>query len=251
MKRPGATQLLALGLLVVAAADFVIRVHVPRGATSRDAESFAPVAIAAAPSAKAIAGELASWLPRLRPVEAPSGAESPEDWTLTLLAVFDDRAARFAVVRAQSPVSGQQKSMRVAEGEELLGFRVVDIGQTSVTLEGKSGQSVLALFKPGESSLGGAAPLPAAGDTHALPGSPAAQVPPPGSAGVAKSTPASARPAAAAAGPEVVESREIKPGESVALPESMKGMKVEEAKPNGVVVKKRRKLPPQTPPPGP
>jgi hypothetical protein len=222
--------IVAAGLLLLAAVDFFGRVYVPRHVELRGTGSFAPAAVQAAVPTSRIRKDLATWLPKLRPIADASGPAADSDWALTLLAVFDDRRTRFAVIRANSLGGGGPRISSVVQGDDLYGFKVKRVDPLRVVLSGESGDRELQLFEPGTASVvgAGAAPGPTSGPpsmstaTTAVAASPGSASPPSRPEGTQANPPA-------AAGPHVVQSRELKPGEGFELPESMRGLKVVDA----------------------
>ncbi len=243
MTRQRVLVLAAVALVLLAATDFWRRIDVPRHSEHRDAGSFQPAVVRAPLSAAKISQDLVKWLPRLRPVAPGPGAGGAEEWSLALLAVFEDRGARFAVIQARPASSGAARLQRVVEGDELYGHKVARIESQHVTLSGGQGEQDLWLFKPAAAAVAGvgaapaatAAPVSSAGaQVRTAPGAtsrtPAAAT---ASAGPlprnrSSSQAGAAAPPAASAGARTVETKELKAGEAFELPASMRGMKVVE-----------------------
>jgi hypothetical protein len=239
------TILAIVALALLAAVDFSQRIRVPRQLETREASSFVPANVPAPVSSAAIRKDLTTWLPKLQLIAegSPTGSEQTGS-TLTLLAVFDDQADRFAVVRATPTTGGAGQVRRLVEGDELGGFKVARIEPLRVVLAGPDGERVLALFKPAAEPVVGAALDP--GPSEAANAGPAGEAP---AATSAVPTPpvAAARPGPAPAkegpakpkpsGAKSVATQEIKPGQAFELPASMRGMKVIEAPSEGVVAK--------------
>ena len=218
-------------LLLLAGVDFFGRIYVPRHREARPESSFVPPAVSPPVPASRIRKDLATWLPRLRPIaDAPSEA-ADTDWGLTLLAVFSDGKGTFAVVQATPAAGGDAKVRSVVEGDDLYGYKVSRIERRRILLKGDAGERELQLFKPDASRVLGTGPTtataasaPAISRADAVPANPA-----PGAATPPQA--AAASPQAPAPGPKGVTSHELKPGQAFELPESMKGMKVIEATP--------------------
>ena len=168
--------LLVVAVVLLALVDFTRRIYVPRDLQPRGADSFVPVDVSPPVSAATVTRDLGTWLPGLRPVAEGSGAAAPTDWSLTLLAVFSERGAPFAVIRATPAAGGTAKVQRIVEGDEAYGFKVLQIQPQLVRLEGQGGKQELQIFKPAGSSVkgSGAAAAPAVAGTtpaSAAPGS--------------------------------------------------------------------------------
>ena len=220
--------LLVVALVLAALVDFTRRVHVPRDVQPRDAASFVPADVAPPVTAAVVRRDLAAWLPGLTPVAEGGGAAAETDWSLTLLAVFSERGAPFAVIRATPAAGGAARVQRIAEGDEAYGFKVLQIEPQRVRLEGADGTQELQIFKPSKSAVkGSGAPPPAASASMAVPGAPAA-----GGSTATSTAPGPTPPAAktpAAAGPKSVQATELQPGQAFELPASMRGLPVVEA----------------------
>jgi hypothetical protein len=218
--------LLAVALVLLALVDFTRRIYVPRDVQPRGADSFMPADVAPPVSAAQVTKDLGAWLPGLQPVAEGSGEAAPTDWSLTLLAVFSERGAPFAVIRATPAAGGTAKVQRIAEGDEVYGFKVAQIQPQLVRLEGQAGVQELQIFKPAGSSVkgSGATAVPTVAGT-----TPAAAAPSAASA----AAPAARAPSAPAAAPDTepkqVKAAELQPGQAFELPASMRGLKVVEA----------------------
>ena len=176
--------LLGVALVLLVAVDFTGRVYVPRNVQPRDASSFVPAAVAPPVTAADVRRDLGTWLPGLTPVAEGDGAAAETDWGLTLLAVFSERGAPFAVIRATPAAGGAARVQRIAEGDEVFGLRVTRIEPQRVRLEGADGTLELQVFKPAKAAarVSGTLP-PAAGPAAAAsPESIRTNVPPGGSA---------------------------------------------------------------------
>jgi hypothetical protein len=167
--------------------------------------------------------DLATWLPKMRPIAEGAGAAAPTDWALELLAVFDDQSTRFAVVRATPSAGGNAKVTRVVEGAELYGFKVASIEPLRVRLTGDGGEKELRLFKPEASRVSGTGKSPVAGVGRAPDAAPA------GAAKAVPAAPQASQGAGSPGGAKAVATQELKPGQAFELPESMKGLKVVDA----------------------
>jgi hypothetical protein len=219
--------LLAVALVLLALVDFTRRIYVPRDLQPRGADSFVPTEVASPVSAAQVTRDLGAWLPGLQPVAQGSGDAAPTDWSLTLLAVFSERGESFAVIRAIPAAGGAARVQRIAEGDEVYGFKVAQIEPQLVRLAGQGGAQELQIFKPAGSSVkgSGAAAAPAAAATTPAAAFPAAAAP-----AAAAAVRASAAPAAVPdAGPKQVQATELQPGQAFELPASMRGLKVVEA----------------------
>jgi hypothetical protein len=177
-------------------------------------------------SAATVTSDLGTWLPGLRPVAEGSGAAAPTDWSLTLLAVFNERGAPFAVIRATPAAGGTAKVQRIVEGDEAYGFKVLQIQPQLVRLEGQGGKQDLQIFKPAGSSVKGSGAAAAPTVAGASPNTAAKAAAP--AAAQAATAPA-ARAAAPDTEPKQVKPTELQPGQAFELPASMRGMKVVEA----------------------
>lgn len=217
--------LIAAGLLLLAAIDFWQRIYVPSATRARGAGSFQPAAVPAPLSAARIQTDLVSWLPTLRPVAggAGAGAGAESDWSLALLAVFVERDASFAVVRATSTAGGGTRIQSVAPGDKLYGLTVVRVEPQSVVLQGAGGEQELAIFTPDTAAV--AASGEGAAEMQTPPPIAAAQVEPAASMQPAPAVPAQPAPGGATQQKSV----EWKAGKPVQLPESMRGLKIVEA----------------------
>jgi hypothetical protein len=140
-------QLLLAGIVLVllAANDFIARIHVGHDDTLR---KFATPALKPVPPAAEIGmvrAQLAEWLPALG---APKPAD-PNDaaaFDLRLTGIFVKQGQRFAVVHAVPRSSGPAERRQLKIGDEMKGLRVKDIGQRTVVLEGREGSRELVLF---------------------------------------------------------------------------------------------------------
>lgn len=222
--------LLVMAVVLLALVDFTRRIYVPRDVQARGADSFVPADVAPPVSAAQVTKDLGAWLPGLRPVAEGSGAAAPTDWSLILLAVFSERGAPFAVIRATPAAGGTAKVQRIVEGDEVYGFKVAQIQAQRVRLEGQQGVQELQIFKPAGSSVqgGGAAVAPTTGGTAPTSTTRAAD-----SSAASVAAPAARAPSARAAAPDTepkqVTATELQPGQAFELPESMRGLKVVEA----------------------
>jgi len=222
--------LLVVAVVLLALVDFTRRIYVPRDVQARGADSFVPADVAPPVSAAQVTKDLGAWLPGLRPVAEGSGDAAPTDWSLTLLAVFSESGSPFAVIRATPAAGGVAKVQRIAEGDEVYGFKVAQIQPQLVRLEGQDGVHELQIFKPAGSSVKGSGAAPASTAASTAPASPAAAAAPAGASSVA---PAARAPAATIAAPDTepkqVQATELQPGQAFELPASMRGLKVVEA----------------------
>jgi hypothetical protein len=208
--------LVGAGLLLLAVIDFWQRIYVPSATRARGEGSFQPAAVPAPLSAARIQKDLVSWLPTLQPVSGGGDTGAESDVSLTLLAVFVERDASFAVVRAASTAGGGTRIQSVAPGDKFYGLTVIRVEPRSVVLQGASGEQELAIFTPdtvavaasGEGAAGLSAPAPASTAARAAPATPVQ--PAPGGATQQKSV-------------------EWKDGKPAQLPESMRGLKFVEA----------------------
>lgn len=222
--------LLVMAVVLLALVDFTRRIYVPRDVQARGADSFVPADVAPPVSAAQVTKDLGAWLPGLRPVAEGSGAAAPTDWSLILLAVFSERGAPFAVIRATPAAGGTAKVQRIVEGDEVYGFKVAQIQAQRVRLEGQQGVQELQIFKPAGSSVqgSGAAVAPTTGGTAPTSTTRAAD-----SSAASVAAPAARAPSARAAAPDTepkqVTATELQPGQAFELPESMRGLKVVEA----------------------
>lgn len=220
-----------LGLLLLAALDFWQRIYVPRNVAARSAESLRPATVAAPQPAGRVNADLVAWLPDLQPLSAVEATGGPTDWVLTLLAVFVDRQAPFAVIRAMPAAGGAAKVQRAGPGDELYGYKVVGIEPAYIRLEGPQGPRELEVFRPSGSSLRGSGSPPATATQSADSRAAANESPPAGSMTQA-APPGSAYPAR----PTGVAGTQTAPGgageytkENIfELPESMRGLPVVE-----------------------
>jgi len=222
--------LLVVAVVLLALVDFTRRIYVPRDLQPRGADSFVPVDVSPPVSAATVTRDLGTWLPGLRPVAEGSGAAAPTDWSLTLLAVFSERGAPFAVIRATPAAGGTAKVQRIVEGDEAYGFKVLQIQPQLVRLEGQGGKQELQIFRPAGSSVkgSGSATAPLVAGTSPTPAAQAVASSPAFAA-----EPAAKAPSAPAAAPDTepkqVKATELQPGQAFELPASMRGMKVVEA----------------------
>jgi hypothetical protein len=221
--------LLAVALVLLAVVDFTRRVHVPRDVQARDASSFVPADVAPPVTAATVSKDLATWLPGLTPVAEGAGTAAATDWALTLLGVFSERGAPFAVIRATPAAGGAARVQRIAEGDEVYGFKVAQIEPQRVQLEGAGGAQELQIFKPAQTTVKGSGAPPAAGSAAG----PSTVAPlDRGTAAAATgraSGPPQPRTPAAATGPKQVQATELQPGQAFELPASMRGLKVVDA----------------------
>lgn len=242
MSRRNFIVLVAAVLVLLAGVDFWQRIHVPRQLETREASSFVPATVPPPVEGAVIRRDLLAWLPKLLLIAEGSGSEAATGHALTLLAVFDDRSGRFAVLRALPAGGGPGQVTRVVEGDEISGFKVARIEPLRVVLAGPEGERELRLFKPvAEPVIGvGGVSLPSdskLGPSLTVTGEPAPAVAQAGAAQppVAAPGPAPAKPAPA--GAKSVTTQEVKAGQAFELPESMRGMKVIEAPSEGVVAR--------------
>jgi hypothetical protein len=222
--------LLVVAVVLLALVDFTRRIYVPRDVQPRGADSFVPADVAPPVSAATVTRDLGTWLPGLQPVAGGSGAAAPTDWSLTLLAVFSERGAPFAVIRATPAVGGTAKVQRIAEGDEVYGFKVAQIQPQLVRLEKQDGVQELQIFKPAGSSVQGSGEAAAATVVGPSPTPAARTAAPPAAAAAAAAAKAPSTTAAAPdTEPKQVQPTELQPGQAFELPASMRGMKVVEA----------------------
>lgn len=225
MTRRRTFAILAAVLLLVAAIDFGTRVFVPRHAEVRAASSFVPARVPPPVPAATVRKDLGTWLPKLRPIADPSGVASNTDWSLRVLAVFDDQTGRFAVVSATPAAGGQGKVVRVNAGDDLYGYKVTRIEPLRVSLQGERGKLELQLFEPKSGRVAQAAPAGTSDAAVVTPG------PPPQTSQSAAGPDSAKAPSepAGSSGPKPVQTQQLKPGQAVELPESMRGLKVLDA----------------------
>jgi hypothetical protein len=246
MSRRKLIGLVAAVLVLLAAVDFWRRIYVPRQLETREASSFVPAPVPPPLPAAVIRKDLSAWLPKLQLIAEGSGSEVASGYALTLLAVFDDRTGRFAVLRALPASGGPGQITRVEEGDEISGFKVARVEPLRVVLAGPEGERELRLFKPAAEPVIGAggvpapsgstvAPVPAPGPAVAGGPAPAAVTEAPGQPPAPAPQPSASK--AAPAGAKAVATQEVKPGQAFELPASMRGMKVIEAPSEGVVAK--------------
>ena len=153
-------MLVAVVLLLIAVADFVQRIYVPRSAASREAQIEA-VPLPGEPMPLASAKErLQSWFP----VEAPTSdsetmvANASDDaaaalpdrvdiagWRFILRGVFD-AGPEFAVLDVMSTSGGETEQHRLLAGDEIKGVSVERISGRSVYLSDGEIIKRLALF---------------------------------------------------------------------------------------------------------
>lgn len=222
--------LLAVALVLLALVDFTRRVHVPRDLQPRDASSFLPADVAPPVTVATVGKDLATWLPGLTPVAEGAGAAAETDWALTLLGVFSERGAPFAVIRATPAAGGAARVQRIAEGDEVYGFKVAQIQPQRVRLEGAGGEQELQIFKPAKATVKGSGAPPAAGSAaRSSAGAPAAASGAATAAAAPGSAPAGGRAPEAASGPKQTQATELQPGQAFELPASMRGLKVVDA----------------------
>lgn len=237
-------QVLLLALvLVLAATDFLRRVHVGRDAGARQFGAPPAVVVPPAVSPEQVRGELGAWMPPLRSVpgfQADAASAAPAAWTLTLLGIFDTPRGRVAVVRADQAGGGASERLRLAVGEEFQGLRVTEIGHAFVQLEAAGARETLRLFdreSPGAGTVsiaaatppgtpaGPSGPLPAAPPPAASPATrppvttaaPATTLPQPQPSAAAPSAPAPVR-KSAAKGIESQTPQQVQPGAPLQLP---------------------------------
>jgi hypothetical protein len=222
--------LLVMAVILLAVVDFTRRIYVSRDVQPRGADSFVPADVAPPVSAATVTRDLGTWLPGLQPVAEGSGAAAPTDWSLTLLAVFSERGAPFAVIRATPAAGGTAKVQRIVEGDEVYGFKVAQIQPQRVRLEKQDGAQELQVFKPASSSVQGSGEAAAASVVGTSPMPVAQAAAPPAASAAAAAAKAPSSPAAApVTEPKQVQPTELQPGQAFELPASMRGMKVVEA----------------------
>lgn len=222
--------LLVIAVVLLVLVDFTRRIYVPRDVRPRGADSFVPADVPPQVLAGKVTMDLATWLPGLRPVAEGSGDAAPTDWSLALLAVFSERGAPFAVIRATPVAGGAAKVQRIAEGDEVYGFKVTQIQPLLVRLEGQAGVQELRIFKPAGSSVKGSGAASAPTVAGTTPASPASVATPSGASATAPAARAASVPAAAPdTEPKQVTATELQPGQAFELPASMRGLKVVEA----------------------
>lgn len=151
------SALIVVGLVLLAAVDFWQRIYVPSDVAVRSADSLQPATVPTPRSAGAVNADLTTWLPSLQPLAVVEDTGAPTDWTLTLLAVFADRADPFGVVRATPAAGGAARVQRAAPGDELFGYRVAGVEQHRLSLEGPQGPVSLEVFRPSARSMRAAA----------------------------------------------------------------------------------------------
>lgn len=189
--------------VVVALLDFTLRVHVGRDDAER--EFRIPPIPDSTPSRtlKSVRADLAAWFPQLG-IPAGDGAEAVamQATGLTLGGIFTENDARVALLLVER-AGGRPDRYRVKVGDEVLGMKVAEIGQRSVTLNDGATGRTLEIFRRSRSSI----QVAATGAT------------PPATAGTGTSAAASAAPGAEAAAGSVkeVKSIELKPGEQPAF----------------------------------
>ena len=152
--------LVAVVLLLIAAVDFVQRIHVPRSAASRETQIEA-VPLPGEPMSLASAQErLQSWFPAEAPTsdsEAMATTESDDaaaalpdrvdlaGWRFILRGVFD-AGPEFAVLDVMSTSGGETEQHRLLAGDEIKGVSVERISGRSVYLSDGDTIKRLALF---------------------------------------------------------------------------------------------------------
>ena len=144
-------QIATLGglLLLVAGADFAARVYVGRDASLRIFEAPSQQSLPPAEAVESIRARMGDWLPGLG--GSAAGSQRPGQATaLTLQGVFTSRGGTMAVISVAAPSAGSAETLRVAEGDEVAGWKVVRIERRSVTLEADDGTLQLVLFSRAE-----------------------------------------------------------------------------------------------------
>jgi hypothetical protein len=141
-------QLLLAGvvLALIAANDFVSRIHVGHDETLRQFAAPAAKPVPPAADIGMVRAQLAEWLPELTTGPKPADSDDPAAFDLKLAGIFEKQGRKFAVMLAVPKSGGPPERRQLAVGEELKGLRLKDIGRGVVTLEGPDGSRELKLF---------------------------------------------------------------------------------------------------------
>lgn len=137
--------LIGLAILVLAAADFVSRVMVPRTEEVRSLKTTAVDPLPDVLTVDAVWQQFGRWLPTLAPPAGSAGDVDAPAPQLRLVGVFHEDGRSFALLGTEDGAG--QPLLRAAVGDEVHGLRVTAIDRRSVTLEGRGGGLTLPLFK--------------------------------------------------------------------------------------------------------
>jgi hypothetical protein len=145
-------RVLLLSLAVIALLDFALRVMVLR--EGRDPPKTIPVtqAPAAAESVDQILQRIQTWIP-FDAGSVASTALTPEALLLRAVAVRRDGAR--AVLALKGPDGQITRHVRVGVGDELEGWRVIEIQPRKVILQREANTHELVLFRPAAAANGG------------------------------------------------------------------------------------------------
>lgn len=137
--------LIGLAMLLLAAADFVNRVLVPR---TEEVRSLQPPAVDALPdvlTSDAVWQQFGKWLPALAPPTSPAGELDAPLPQLRLVGLFHEDGRSFALLSKEDG-AGEPLSL-AAVNDVVLGWRLTAIDRRSVTLEGRGSGLTLPLFE--------------------------------------------------------------------------------------------------------
>jgi hypothetical protein len=142
-------------LLLLAAWDFFGRVHVGRDESLRSFEQPQLETLPVRPDAATVRSELVSWMPALAgSAGVPAVPTDPSGWELTLVGVFRKDDGKFAVVHARPRSGGGEAQFHwVAEGDDLHGSTVAQIGPRNLRLDRGGESQELVLFERGRTPL--------------------------------------------------------------------------------------------------
>lgn len=132
-------------LVLLAARDFVGRIHVGHDESLR--RFVAPAAKPVPPAADIgkVRAQLVEWVPALAAPKPPD-PNDPAAFDLKLAGLFEKQGRKFAVMLAVPKSGGPPERRQLAVGEEMKGLRLMDIGRGTVTLQGPEGSREIKLF---------------------------------------------------------------------------------------------------------
>jgi len=132
-------------LVLLAARDFVGRIHVGHDESLRRFAAPAAKPVPPAADIGKVRAQLLEWVPALAGPKPPD-PNDPAAFDLRLAGLFEKQGRKFAVMLAVPKTGGPPERRQLAVGDELKGLRLMDIGRGTVTLQGPEGSREIKLF---------------------------------------------------------------------------------------------------------
>lgn len=137
--------LAGLALILLAARDFVARIHVGHDASLRRFATPAAKPVPPAVDIGKVRAQLLEWVPALAAPKPPD-PNDPAAFDLRLAGLFEKQGRKFAVMLAVPKAGGPPERRQLAVGDEMKGLRLMDISRDTVLLQGPEGSREVRLF---------------------------------------------------------------------------------------------------------